>query len=283
MDLADTPELAARVLEGLDLVMPACMGPIRYQGVSAVEQDISHLKSAIQGRGVEAFMSAASPGVISVFLENKYYASEQQYLEALGEAMREEYLAIHRAGFLLQIDSPDLAMGRHIGKSVMDIEAFRRQVAARVEIINHAARGIPPERLRVHLCWGNYGGPHHHDVPLQSIIDLILKLNAKYLLFEGANPRHEHEWHVFEETKLPEDKVLVPGVIDTCTNYVEHPQVVADRLLRYVSVVGRERVMGGTDCGFATFANFLPVDPKVTWLKLRSLSEGAKLASRAQH
>lgn len=280
-DLADTPDLAARVLEGLDVAMPACVGPVRYRSTSAVEQDIAHLKSAVEGREIQAFMSAASPGVISIFLENRHYATEEQYLEALAEAMREEYLAIHRAGFLLQIDSPDLAMGRHVGKSVMEIDAFRRQVAARVEVINHATRGIPPERLRVHLCWGNYGGPHHYDVPLQSIVDLILKLNAKFILFEGANPRHEHEWHVFEDTKLPDDKVLVPGVIDTCTNYIEHPQVVADRLLRYAGVVGRERIMGGTDCGFATFANFLPVDPTVAWLKLQSLSDGAKLASRS--
>jgi 5-methyltetrahydropteroyltriglutamate--homocysteine methyltransferase len=281
-DLADTPELAGRALQGLDVAMPACIGPVRYRGATAVCEDISNLKAALQGRHVaDAFMSAASPGVISVFLENRHYPDDSSYLQALAEAMREEYLAIHQAGFLLQIDSPDLAMGRHVGKELMEIDAFRKRVAARVEILNYAVRGIPAERLRVHLCWGNYGGPHHHDVPLHSIIDLILKLDAKYILFEGANPRHEHEWRVFEETRLPDGKVLIPGVIDTCTNYVEHPQVVADRITRYVRLVGSERVIAGTDCGFATFASFLPVDPKVAWMKLKSLAEGAALASSA--
>ncbi|WP_309143736.1 MULTISPECIES: cobalamin-independent methionine synthase II family protein [Enterobacter cloacae complex] len=280
-DLHDVPEFAAHALKGLDVAMPACTGPISYRGEDAVNEDISNLKAATQKvSATDAFISAASPGVISIFLENQFYPSEDAYIEALAEGMRPELEAIHEAGFLLQIDSPDLAMGRHVGHKVLEVGEFRKQVAKRVEIINHATRNIPADRLRVHLCWGNYEGPHNHDVPLTDIVDLIFGLRAQALLFEGANPRHAHEWRVFEEVTIPQDKVLVPGVIDTCTNYVEHPELVAERIVRFANIVGRERVIAGTDCGFATFANFLPVDPKIAWLKLKSLTDGAALATK---
>ena len=280
-DLKDVPEFAAHALKGLDVAMPACTGPISYRGESAVNEDIENLKAATQQVSTsDAFISAASPGVISIFLENQFSPSEDAYVEALAEGMRPELEAIHQAGFLLQIDSPDLAMGRHVGHKVLDVEDFRKQVAKRVEIINHATRNIPADRLRVHLCWGNYEGPHNHDVPLTDIVDLIFGLRAQALLFEAANPRHAHEWRVFEEVTIPQDKVLIPGVIDTCTNYVEHPELVAERIVRFANIVGRERVIAGTDCGFATFANFLPVDPKIAWLKLKSLTDGAALATK---
>jgi len=280
-DLTDVPEFAAHALKGLDVAMPACTATISYKGEEAVREDIGNLRAATENVSVtDAFISAASPGVISIFLENQFYPDDDAYIEALAEGMRPEFEAVHEAGFLLQIDSPDLAMGRHVGHKVLDIADFRKRVALRVETINHATRNIPSDQLRVHLCWGNYEGPHNHDVPLADIIDLIFGLHAEALLFEAANPRHAHEWRIFDEVAVPEDKLLIPGVIDTCTNYVEHPELVAERIVRFANIVGRNRVIAGTDCGFATFANFLPVDPKIAWLKLASLSEGAALASQ---
>ena len=277
-DLADFPEYAKRIK--LEITTPTCTGPVEYTGGTTVKEDASNLTTATEGTGVTAgFMNAASPGVISEFLQNRYYDTDEEYLHALAEAMKHEYDAIVEAGFLLQLDCPDLAMGRHLHVPPLDAKEFRKQVEERVEIINYATRDIPPERMRLHACWGNYESPHHHDIPLQEIIDGLLGARPAYLLVEAANPRHEHEWKVFEDVALPEGKVLVPGVIDTLTNYVEHPELVSQRIVRYAELVGKENVMAGTDCGFATFANFVNVDPEITWAKLEALSEGARLAS----
>jgi 5-methyltetrahydropteroyltriglutamate--homocysteine methyltransferase len=225
-------------------------------------------------------MNAASPGIIADYLLNQHYASEEEYLYALADAMKHEYDAIAAAGFVLQLDCPDLALGRHLAPQPLEIGDFREKIALRIEVLNHALRDIEPDRIRMHICWGNYESPHHHDVPFHEIVDLILGARPAGLLVEGANPRHEHEWRVFEDVALPEGKVIVPGVIDTLTSYIEHPEVVAQRIVRYAQVVGRENVIAGTDCGFATFANFTPVDPGIAWAKLRSLTEGAQIASR---
>lgn len=279
-DLNEVPEFAKRSTEGLAPAVPACVGPIKFEGQPAIDFDVANLKAAAEKHpNADLFMNAASPGVISIYLENQHYPTEEAYLEAIAEAMRPEYEAIANAGFTLQIDAPDLAMGLHVGKSLLEVEEFRKRVAMRVEIMNHACRNIAPEKWRVHLCWGNYQGPHHHDVPLNDIADLVLGLKGQGLLFEGANPRHEHEWELWASLDIPEDKILIPGVIDTCTNYVEHPQLIEQRILRYANVVGRERVIAATDCGFANFATYQIVDPKIAWMKFAALVEGAKRAS----
>ncbi len=280
-DLQDVPEFAQRSLEGLDPMTPACTGPIEYRGQAALDTDIENLKAACSAKDIsEVFMTAASPGVIAIYLENQHYPTDEEYWEAIAEAMRTEYEAIVRTGFVLQIDAPDLAMGRHVSKALHSLEDFRRDVAKRVELLNHACRNIPSDRFRLHLCWGNYHGPHHHDVALRDIVDIILRTKAGAISFEGANPRHQHEWKVWEEVSLPDDKILIPGVVDTCTSYVEHPELIAERIQRYASLVGGERVIAGTDCGFANFASYEIVDPKIAWMKLRALSQGAALASQ---
>jgi 5-methyltetrahydropteroyltriglutamate--homocysteine methyltransferase len=279
-DLHDVPEFAQRSLAGLDPMVPACTGPIVYQGRAALEEDIANLKAATEKvEPADVFMTAASPGVISIYLENQHYPSSEEYWQAIAEAMRVEYEVIAEAGFVLQIDAPDLAMGRHVGTELLDLKEFRRQVAVRVELLNHACRNIPTEKIRLHLCWGNYLGPHHHDVPLSDLVDIVLRCKAGALSFEAANPRHQHEWRVWDEVKLPDDKILIPGVIDTCSSYVEHPEIVAERIVRFAELVGRERVIAGTDCGFANFASYQIVDPKIAWMKLAALAEGAALAS----
>ena len=261
---------------------PACTGPVSYRDPDAARADLDNLAAAVADvTPAEVFLSAASPGVISLFLENKHYPSHEAYVMALAEAMKVEYDAIHAAGFLLQVDCPDLAMGRHIQFADASLAQFKHNAALHVAALNHALADIPPERVRMHLCWGNYEGPHHHDVPLREIIGIALTANVCAISFEGANPRHEHEWRVFEDVKLPEDKVLIPGVLDSTTNYIEHPELVAQRIVRYATLVGRERVIAGTDCGFATFAGSSAVDPAITWAKLQALAEGAALASRA--
>lgn len=260
---------------------PACIGPVAYRGTSAVEADIANLKAATAGGEVtEGFLSAASPGVIALFLENQHYGSEEEYLGALADAMKTEYDAIHRAGILLQLDCPDLAMGWNVAELGGTKAQFLKEVASRVEAINHATRDIPPEQMRLHLCWGNYEGPHHRDIPLEEILEEVLRARPAAFSFEGANPRHEHEWRVFEEVRLPEGKVIIPGVIDSTTNYIEHPELVAQRIVRYAELVGMENLLAGTDCGFATFASFVPVDPEIVWAKLASLAEGAARATR---
>ncbi len=278
-DLAEFPDYMNRMMAGLDFQMPACVGPVSYEDLDAVRADIANLKAAVEEADVEeAFMTAASPGVISVFLQNQHYPSHEEYIAALADAMKAEYDEIHGAGLVLQLDCPDLAMTRHMTQE--SLEDFRRRAELHVEAINHATRDIPAQDMRLHLCWGNYEGPHHHDVALGDIIDIVFEARPAAISFEAANPRHEHEWTLFEEVKLPEGKVLIPGVLDSTTNYIEHPELIAQRLVRYADFVGRENVIAGSDCGFATFASFLTIDPGITWAKLSAMAEGAKLASQ---
>jgi 5-methyltetrahydropteroyltriglutamate--homocysteine methyltransferase len=260
---------------------PICTGPVVTKDLSSLQADIANLRAAAERQGVqEAFMNAASPGVIAVFQPNEYYPTHEAYLFALAEAMRPEYEAIVEAGLLLQIDSPDLAMGRHIRFRDDDESTFLANARLQVEALNHALRNVPADRVRMHVCWGNYEGPHHYDIPLRAIVDVVLTAKPMALLIEGANPRHAHEWAVWREVRLPEDKVLVPGVIDSVSNFVEHPELVAERICRMAELVGRERVIAGTDCGFGTFAGFGAVHPEIAYAKLRSLAEGATLATR---
>jgi 5-methyltetrahydropteroyltriglutamate--homocysteine methyltransferase len=278
-EFEDFPEYMAEMMGGLDFEMPACIGPVAYRDLEAVQTDIANFKAALDGAPAEdAFMTAASPGVISLFLQNQHYPSHEEYIAALADAMKPEYDAIHAAGFVLQLDCPDLAVGRHMQGG--SLEDFRARVKLHIEAINHATRDIPGEDMRMHLCWGNYEGPHHYDVPLREIIDLVLEARPAAISFEAANPRHEHEWTVFEDVKLPDGKVLIPGVLDSTTNYIEHPELVAQRIARYADLVGRENVIAGSDCGFATFASLLTVHPKITWAKLHAMADGARLASQ---
>ena len=277
------PEFARKMWGDPDMAAimanPSCEGPVAYTGRSLAEADIANLKAAAADGAAEVFMSAASPGVIEMFMANRYYPSTEEYLFALADAMKQEYDAICQAGLVLQLDCPDLACEWALGPEQTTAE-FRKVVAQRLEALDYATRDIPPDRLRMHLCWGNYEGPHHTDVPLADIIDLVLAARPTAVSFEAANPRHEHEWTVFEQTKLPEGKAVIPGVLDSTTNYIEHPELVAQRIIRYAGVVGRENVIAGSDCGFATFAAFVPIDPKITWAKLAAMAEGARLASQ---
>jgi 5-methyltetrahydropteroyltriglutamate--homocysteine methyltransferase len=251
------------------------------QVADPVNQDIANLKTALAGsRVVEGFLNAASPGVVAVFLQNQYYPSYEAYLGALADALRQEYEAITQAGFVLQIDCPDLAMGRHIQYAQLSLAEFRKRAAMHVEALNHALADIAPERLRMHLCWGNYEGPHHCDVPLADIIEIVLAARPAAISFEAANPRHAHEWTLFERIKLPAGKVLIPGVIESKSNFIEHPELVAQRIGRYARLVGRENVIAGSDCGYGTWVGQAAVDPDVVWAKLAALAEGARLASR---
>jgi 5-methyltetrahydropteroyltriglutamate--homocysteine methyltransferase len=276
------PEFAQKMWGDPDtaaiMANPSCNGPVAYLDQSQVQADIANLLAAADG-AAEVFMSAASPGVIEMFMANRYYPSTEEYLFALADAMKSEYDAISQAGLILQLDCPDLACEWALGPEQSTAE-FRKVVAQRLEALDYATRDIPPDRLRMHLCWGNYEGPHHTDVPLADIIDLVLAARPAAVSFEAANPRHEHEWTVFEQVKLPEGKMLIPGVLDSTTNYIEHPELVAQRITRYAGVAGRENVIAGSDCGFATFAAFVPVDPKITWAKLAAMAEGARLANQ---
>ncbi len=258
-----------------------CLEPLTYQGEEAVDADIANLKSALaQTPAVEAFIPAASPGTIHYTMANKHYPSDEAYLFALADAMREEYRAIAEAGLVLQIDAPDHAMDRHVSFKNNTVDEFRKVQAVRVEALNHALEGIPEEQIRYHVCWGNYEGPHTHDVPLTDILDLIFQVRAGAYSIEASNPRHAHEWQVWKEAKLPPGKILIPGVIDTTTNFVEHPEVVAQRIEQFARLVGREKVMAGTDCGFGTSAGRDRVHPEVVWGKLGALAEGAEIASK---
>lgn len=280
-DVLAFPTFARRVYRLTGVNRPACTGPITYRDTTALQRDIDNLSAALQGVSPqEAFLSAASPGVISLFLKNDYYPNHEAYLAALADAMKVEYNAIHQAGFLLQVDCPDLAMGRHIQFADSELVEFRKNAELHIEALNHAVADIPPERMRLHLCWGNYEGPHHLDVPLRDILDIVLGARPAAISFEAANPRHAHEWKVFREFPLPPGKVLIPGVLDSTTNYIEHPELVAERLCRFAEVVGRENVIAGTDCGFATFAGIAEVDPQIAWAKFRAMAEGARLASQ---
>jgi 5-methyltetrahydropteroyltriglutamate--homocysteine methyltransferase len=268
-----------------NLKTPACTGPVQLRDPAAVQRDIARLRAALAALGeqqpADVFMTAASPGVIAHFLENQYYGSDEAYLAALAEAMQPEYEAIAAAGFVLQLDCPDLAMSRHMGTNAdLSVDEFRRKINVQVEALNHAVRQIPPEQLRLHLCWGNYEGPHHRDVPLREIVGVVFRARPSAISFEGANPRHGHEWALFEDVRLPEGKLLIPGVLDSTTNYVEHPELVAQRIVRYARLVGRENVLAGTDCGFGTFVGRARVDRRITWAKFEAMAEGARLASQ---
>jgi len=283
-DLVDFPEMARRVFGDPGRARrktPGCNGPISVRDPSAAETDAKNLKAALVGaKYEEAFLSAASPGLISLFFHNGYYKNHEAYLAAIAEAMRQEYETVVAAGFVLQLDCPDLAMGRHIQNAHLTTAEFRKAAALHIEAMNHALRNIPAERARVHLCWGNYEGPHHCDVPLADIIDVIFTAKPAGLSFEAANPRHAHEWKLFETVKLPEGKVLIPGVIESKTNFIEHPELIAQRIGRYAALVGRENVIAGSDCGYGTWVGQAAVDPQVVWVKLASLAEGARLASK---
>jgi 5-methyltetrahydropteroyltriglutamate--homocysteine methyltransferase len=259
---------------------PICRGPITYEHPEPVQRDLERLKAAIEGQPVGGgFMNAPSPGIIALFQPNEYYGTLEEYLEAIGEAMKVEYEAIVAAGIQLQIDAPDLAMGRHIMYRDCSDEEFVASVERHVEAINHALRDVPADRVRMHLCWGNYEGPHHLDIDLAKIVDVILRAKPTTILFEAANPRHAHEWAVWREASIPEDKILAPGVLDSTTNYIEHPELVAQRVLAFTDIVGPDRVVAGTDCGFGTWAGFGAIDPDICWAKLRSLAEGARIAA----
>ena len=278
-DLVDFPSFSPR--RNTETVeRPTCTGPIAWKDWDAVQRDIANFKDALGGAHVEeAFMSAASPGVITRFLYNEYYPSHEAYLYALADVMKAEYEAIAAAGFIVQVDCPDLASGRNTVFAHLSPEEFRAVVAQHLDALDHALANIPPERIRLHLCWGNREGPHHKDVPLADIIDLVLHARPQGISFPAANPRHEHEWKVWEDVKLPEGKVLIPGVIDTTTNFIEHPELVAQRIERYAGVVGRENVIASTDCGLSTFAGGSRVDGDIAWAKLGALVEGARIAS----
>ena len=283
-DLVDFPELARRVFSDPGRSRrktPACTGPISVRDALAAETDAENLKAALgQVNAADAFLTAASPGVISLFFRDDHYGSREAYLFAIAEAMRHEYETVARAGIGLQVDCPDLAMGRHIQFAGLSVDEFRKMARLHVEALNHALANIPPDQLRLHLCWGNYEGPHHYDVPLADIIDVVFEARPSGISFEAANPRHAHEWKLFERVKLPKGKVLIPGVLESKTNYVEHPELVAQRIGRYARLVGRENVIAGTDCGFGTWVGQAAVDPGVVWAKLASMAEGARLASR---
>lgn len=268
------PESARR-----ELSMPQCTGTVRYRGHPALRRDLVNLRDALRGWHVAgAFVTAASPGVVSLFFPDAFYSSHQRYLEALADAMREEYQAIVEAGFSLQIDAPDLAMGRHIRFADPDLASFLRRVDLHIEALDRAVADIDPERMRLHVCWGNYEGPHHHDVPLGELLPRLLRARPAGLSFAAANPRHEHEWRLWETIRLPPGKILMPGVIDPTTNFIEHPDLVAERIVRFARLVGREHVVASTDCGFESFAAMSTVAPSVAWAKLESLVEGARRA-----
>ena len=285
LDLAPYPEFRealGRMLGKQSFKRAACVGPVELVDRAAVKTDIANLNAALtahDGAITEAFMNAASPGVISAFQSNRYYASHDEYVDAIAAAMKPEYDAIVAAGFVLQLDCPDLAMARHTGFQELGEEEFLARAEYQMEALNHAVRDIPAGRMRMHICWGNYEGPHDHDIPLERILAIVLKAKPAAILFEAANPRHRHEWTVWRDAKLPEDKILIPGCISSTSNYVEHPRLIAEQLCQYAEIVGRERVIAGSDCGFGSFAGYSRVDPAIAYKKLRALAEGAALAT----
>ena len=261
---------------------PMCVGEVRATGQHELEKDITNLRNAMQAHGAKrGFMNAASPGVISLFLQNDFYPTRDAYLAALADAMGDEYRRIVAAGLDLQLDCPDLALSRHMLFTDLSDADFVKIAALHVEALNHALDGIPEERIRIHICWGNYEGPHVCDIDMDTVFPVLMQARARYMLFETANPRHGHEWTVFRDRRaeIPDDRVLVPGVVDTTSNFVEHPSLVAQRLERFTEIVGRDRVMAGSDCGFGTFAGFGAVDPEIAWAKLATLAEGARRVS----
>ncbi len=283
-DLLDFPRLLKKLAESgatAKYRRPRCVGPIAVKNLTPLNVDLDNLTTgAKSATAPEAFMNAASPGVVALFQPNDFYKTADEYLEAIAEGMRAEYERIVAAGVLLQIDAPDLAMGRHTMYKKRSVEDFLRLASMHIEVLNHALRNVPSDRVRMHVCWGNYEGPHHHDVPLEQLLPVVINAKADGLLIEAANPRHAHEWVIFRDVQIPQNKILIPGVLSTTTNYIEHPLLVAERIERFAELVGRERVIAGTDCGFGTFAGFGPVDPDIAYLKLASMVEGARIASR---
>lgn len=283
-DIGDFPSIINKLFvedEGGQHVVMRCVdGPLELKDPEAVKKDISNFKAALGDKDPdEAFIPAVTPGQMLFNFPNKYYASDEEYLEAAANALRYEYEAIINAGFNLQLDAPDLPMRAHSFTADTGVADMSTYVPMSIESMNEAIKGLPSDKIRLHLCWGNYAGPHHHDIELKDIIEPVLKINADFIYFEAANPRHAHEWEVWADTKIPDGKALIPGVIDTLTNHVEHPRLVAQRLEKFAEIAGKENVIGGTDCGFGTFVGWSGTDPEVAWLKLKSLVDGAKIAS----
>ena len=284
MDVAPHPEFRAKLsrMTGVqEFRRASCIAPISVKSWAPLHTDIANQLAAMKAHGVvEGFMNSASPGLITAFQPNQFYKTHEEYVWALAEVMHEEYEAIVAAGLVVQLDCPDLAMARHIGFQDLTEAEFLKQCAIHVEAMNHALRNVPAGMARYHICWGNYEGPHDHDIQVDRIMDIILKAKPAGILFEAANARHEHEWVVWRDATLPDDKILIPGTLDSCSNYVEHPELVAQRIERYAGIVGKERVIAGTDCGFGTFAGYGKMDMEISYKKLRSLSEGAQIASK---
>ena len=283
-DLADFPRLEKRVFGDPGRSRrktPACNAPIKVRDARAPQTDADNLNAALAGvQAAGGFMSAASPGVVSLFFRNDHYKDFESYIYAIADAMRHEYETVAKAGLVLQIDCPDLAMGRHIQYADLSVEEFRKRARLHVEALNHALANIPAEQLRMHVCWGNYEGPHHRDVPLADIIDIVFMARPNAISFEAANPRHAHEWMLFEKVKLPDGKLLIPGVLESKSNFIEHPELIAQRIARYAKLVGRENVIAGSDCGYGTWVGQAAVDPDVVFAKLAAMAEGARIASR---
>jgi 5-methyltetrahydropteroyltriglutamate--homocysteine methyltransferase len=283
-DLADFPRLEKRVFGDPGRSRrktPACNSAIDVRDAQAPQADADNLKEALaQVKASGGFMSAASPGVISLFFRNDHYKNFETYIYAIADAMRHEYETVADAGFVLQIDCPDLGMGRHIQYADLSLTEFRKRAQLHVEALNHAVSNISTEQLRLHMCWGNYEGPHHHDVPFGDVIDIVFAAKPVAISFEAANPRHAHEWTIFEKVKLPDGKVLIPGVIESKSNFIEHPELIAQRIAHYARLVGRENVIAGSDCGFGTWVGQAAVDPDIVFAKLAAMAEGAKIATK---
>ena len=284
LDLKDYPEFRKKMalLTGpQEFRRASCTGPIAIKDRAPLQHDLANFANALKVTGAgEGFMTAASPGVVSAFQPNAFYPTHEAYVEAIGAAMKEEYEAIVRAGFVLQVDCPDLAMARHTGFQDLTEAEFLKRAAYQVEVLNAALANIPATSVRMHICWGNYEGPHDYDIDLVKVLPIVLRAKPHAISFEASNPRHEHEWVIWKEAKLPDDKVLIPGVLDTSTNFVEHPELVAQRLCTFAGIVGRERVLAGTDCGFGTFAGYGKLDPEISYKKLAAMVEGARIASK---
>src|SRR5580704_2457280 len=287
-DILDHPDFAERLRAARGgtswfaaAAVPYCTGPVSYENRAPLDTDLKNLAAAVAAeKPVEAFMNAASPGVLTKFVPDRYYKNEDAYVEALADALQQEYEAIANAGFIVQIDAPDLGSARHNQYQHLSDAEFLKIAERNIAAVNHATRNIPPDRMRLHICWGNYEGPHTHDIPLATVLDVAMRARPSGFLFEAANPRHAHEWEDLRAAKIPDDKILMPGCIDSTTNFVEHPRLIAQRICNVANIVGRERVVAGADCGFATFAaQQNPVVPSVVWAKLAALAEGARIAS----
>jgi 5-methyltetrahydropteroyltriglutamate--homocysteine methyltransferase len=284
VDVAPYPEFReklARMTGAQPMPRAVCVGPIAIKDRDLLKKDLAHMKEAVEGSGVtEGFLNAASPGVVSVFQPNQYYPTHEAYIEALADVMKEEYEAIVEAGFILQLDCPDLAMARHTAFQDLSEPEFLKRAELQMEALNYALENVPAESARMHVCWGNYEGPHTYDIPVERLMGILLKAKPAGLLFEAANARHSHEWKAWRDAKIPDNKVLIPGVLDSTSNFVEHPELVAQRIETFANIVGRERVIAGTDCGFGTFAGFGKMDPDITYVKFQAMVEGAVIASK---